>query len=184
MSKPIHHPLGFCPVHGVFPAKVFALGPSASVHIENCGTNCPTCNGPAEIISALYEAKADRLNVLLHPSISPEALAAIRQLALDLQQGKITPAQAARAAKKIHPLAARVFEFFGWSDPKARATYIVGVVGVATTLLTRPASPPTVIVQPVIERILPKNDIATTGSITRPDKIPLPRPRPKQRTRR
>jgi hypothetical protein len=103
MAKQNHHPFAFCPVHGVFSAPwVAALAPGTSIRFEDCVTNCliPKCDKKCEIISGLYEAKADRLNVLLHPSISVEALTAIRELALKLQSRKITPAQASRAAKK------------------------------------------------------------------------------------
>jgi hypothetical protein len=182
MAKQIHHPFAFCPVHGVFSAPwVAALAPGTSIRFEDCVTNCPipNCDKKYEIISGLYETKADRLNVLLHPSISVEALTAIRELALKLQSGKITPAQASRATKKIHPAAARLFDIRHW-PAEARATLLAGVVYAAGTIIAAKInSPPTQIVnvQPVIERVVTKDDLLTTSSVSRP-KIPLPRPRP------
>jgi hypothetical protein len=92
MTKPVQHPLAFCPVHGVFAATAFALGPGSSSTFVGSKTDCPRCGGVSEIIPGRYEAEAERLNVLLdHSSISPEALAAIKELALKLQKGTITP---------------------------------------------------------------------------------------------
>ncbi|HEX9072729.1 MAG TPA: hypothetical protein VF852_12345, partial [Pseudolabrys sp.] len=55
MTKRVHHPIAFCPDHGVFPAKAVALATGASIRFENCGTNCPSpnCNRTCEIISGL-----------------------------------------------------------------------------------------------------------------------------------
>jgi hypothetical protein len=87
MTKPVQHPLAFCPVHGVFAATAFALGPGSSSTFVGSKTDCPRCGGVSEIIPGRYEAEAERY----HSSISPEALAAIKELALKLQKGTITP---------------------------------------------------------------------------------------------
>jgi hypothetical protein len=183
MTKRVHYPIAFCPDHGIFPAKAFPMAAGAAVHISGIDTNCPipNCNRACEIIPALYEAKVDRLNVLLDPSISIETLAVIRSLALELQKGKITPAKAKKAAEKIHPAAARLFDISNWSD-QARVTLYAAIIGAAAVIYAaKIASPPSqnVLVQLVVERIVTKDDLLTTSSLTRPAKIPLPRPRPK-----
>jgi hypothetical protein len=60
----------------------------------NCVHSCPICGGDSEIIPGRYEAKVDRLNILIDPSISPAALLAIRNLALAVSLGHISPAEA------------------------------------------------------------------------------------------
>lgn len=183
MSKQPRHPLAFCPVHGVFETKLFPMGPGSFVHFAGLDTTCPTCNGRSEIISGLYETKADRLNILLDPSISVEALAAVRELALKLQRGKITPAEATKVAEKIHPKAGRLFDLLRKSNEIGAtqlAAAIITAAGViiAARMNSAPTQNQTVIVQPtVIERVLSKDDLLTTSSLSSP-KIPLPRPRP------
>ena len=154
------------------------MGPGSFVRFAGIATNCPVCNGTSQIIDGLYETKADRLNVLLDPRISPEALAAIREIALKAQRGELTPAQAQRAAKKVHPKAARLFDIRHW-PAQAQATLYSAITAAATALLIAKTTPaPTIVIQPpAIERVVPKDDPLTTSSISRP-KIPLPRPRP------
>lgn len=100
----------------------------------NCVHSCPICGGDSEIIPGRYEAKVDRLNILIDPSISPAALLAIRNLALAVSLGHISPAEAKKEAEKIHPKAGKLFDVANWSD-QAKATLYAAIIG-ATAVIT------------------------------------------------
>ena len=140
----------------------------------------------SEIIPGIYDATQDDLNILLDPSISPEALGEIRRIAERLRQGEITVPQAKAEAEKISPKAGKLFDIANW-PPQAKATLYAAIIG-ATAIIAaaRMASSPdpTVIVQPVIERVMQaekpslKNDLKSTSAIT-PPKVQIPRRKPK-----
>jgi hypothetical protein len=160
------HPLAFCPRHGLFAATAIAINEGAAATFIGCGTNCPACGAAAEIIPGLYQPAADRMNLLVDPSISLLALGAIRNLVERLQAGKITEDDAKREAEKIHPGAGKLFDIAHWSD-QAKATLYAAIIGaVAVIVAARIASNPsqTAFVNPtVIERVI--NPSAATAPI-------------------
>jgi hypothetical protein len=69
----VFHPIGFCTKHGAFAVTGIHMGGGVQTFIH-CTTNCPTCGSQSEIIPGRYETNTGRLNLLIDPSISPQAL--------------------------------------------------------------------------------------------------------------
>jgi hypothetical protein len=186
MPRQVFHPAAFCAVHGIFPATLIPIESGGSAEFNNCVHSCPVCGCDSEIIPGRYEAGSDRLNVLIDPSISPSALAAIRNLAEAVRTGQLSSEDAFREAAKIHPRAATLFDVANWSD-QAKATLYAAILGaVAVITAARIASAPsqTVIVNPtVVERVVEraKGDLLASSFLQASGKVPLPRPRPKRR---
>jgi hypothetical protein len=108
MDEAMLHPLAFCPVHGLFPATAFAFaGEMQEVRFNNVSVNCPQCGRMAEVIPGRYDSVLGRLSVIVDPSVSQDALAALRGIAERLQREEITPNEAAAEAEKIDPSFAR-----------------------------------------------------------------------------
>jgi hypothetical protein len=143
---------------------------------------CPKCGHPSQIIPGTYDATQDGLNVLIDPSISPDALAAIKHLALRLKNAEITPEQAKKEAEKISPKLGKLFDISGWSD-QAKATLYAAVIAAATAVsvakMTSTPKETTIINQIFIEQsVSRKNKLSSSTTI--PNKsIPFPKPRPK-----
>jgi hypothetical protein len=81
----------------------------------------------AEIVPGNCQAFSDRINVLIGPSISREALAALRQIAMQAQARQITPGEAKEKVEKIVPGAGRLFDVSNWSD-QAKATLYASII--------------------------------------------------------
>jgi hypothetical protein len=178
-----YHPAAFCVLHGIFPAKLIRLDSGAVGEFIDCAHSCPICGRASEIIPGRYEAQSNRLNVLIDPSISPAALVAIRNLALAVSLGQVSPAEAKKEAEKIHPKAGKLFDVANWSD-QAKATLYAAVIGAvavvgAARIATNSSSKDSPI---VIERIIDrkKDDLLSTFALQPIGKPPLPRPRPKR----
>jgi hypothetical protein len=177
------HPAAFCVPHGVFPATLIRLESGAVGEFINCQHTCPVCGRDSEIIPGRYEAKSDRINVLIDPSISLSALVAIRNLALAVSLGRISPAEAKKEAEKIHPKAGKLFDVANWSD-QAKATLfaaIIGataVIGAARIATTSSNKDSPIIIERVVDR--KKDDLLATSALRPIEKIPLPKPRPKR----
>ena len=166
----------------------FRLGVGTTASFIGSVTNCPNpkCSHKCEIIPGVYDTTADGLNVLIDPSITPEALGEIRRIAERLQQGEISVPQAKAEAEKISPKAGQLFDIANW-PPQAKATLYAAIIG-ATAIIAaaRMASSPdpTVIVQPVIERVIQeekpslKNDLKSSSALV-PPKMPIPPRKPK-----
>jgi hypothetical protein len=183
--NPTSHPLAFCSIHGVFPATAVGFAPGATLTMINCSTNCPVCGTSSEILPGQYRSESDRLNVLLDPSISSAALAAIRKLALAVKEGRIDASEAKKEAEKIHPAAGKLFDVANWSD-QAKATLFAAIIGATavigaariTSTANQPTKPPYIVVEQVIE--LKKNDFLSTsslGSSTRKPQLSKSRPK-------
>jgi len=102
----------FCPVHGLFPTRgVIAASPGVNFEMLGCKVNCfyPGCDKQAEIIPGNYSSLPDSLNVFIDPSISPEALSAIKNIAERLQRKEITPEQAHKEASTFGDRVAELF---------------------------------------------------------------------------
>lgn len=123
----IHHPPAFCTQHGLFPATQFGLEDVVEGTLVGCKVSCPKCGRLSEIIPGRYDAIGRQLSILIDPSISQEALAAIRELVGKVERKELTPEQAAAEAKKISPTLAGLFDPATWS-PEVKAA-IIGVVG-------------------------------------------------------
>lgn len=130
----VQHPPAFCLTHGIFPATAFGIGGGASnVTLIGNLTNCPRCNAMCEIIPGQYNSSSGRLNILIDPSISRNALLALQKLAEAVQRGQITNENALKAAQKIHPKAAQLFNISEWGD-QAKATLYASIIA-GTALL-------------------------------------------------
>lgn len=97
-------PLAFCPVHGLVPATAFAIGAGAhNITFKDVGVSCPICGKPSEVIPGTYDFTTERLGLVVDPSISPQALRALKSIAERLQEGEISPNEAAKEAATIDP---------------------------------------------------------------------------------
>jgi hypothetical protein len=165
----------FCPVHGLFKSSAMALSPGSTFHAVNLGTNCCVrgCTYVCEIIPGLYKGTEHGLSVLIDQSVSKEALAALRTIAENVRDGKITPRQAEEQAKKIAPTAAGIFS--NWT--RAEALTVAGPIIAALTAIyiakSTPSPAPSVVIQQVIEqKIERKTDLKSSTSLSR-----APRPK-------
>jgi hypothetical protein len=147
------NPTAFCSAHGFFKATAFALAPGAKLTIRGVATNCPVCDGASEIIPGIYEAHADRINLLVDPSISHEALAALKKVAEDARANKITLDQAKQRAEQIAPGTGRLFDIANWGD-QAKATLYASIIGaiavIAAARMTSNPSQTVIIERPAI----------------------------------
>lgn len=169
----VHHPIAFCPDHGFFAATAFAMA-NSTCSFTGCRTDCPTCGKMSEVLSGAYQARGQFFNLLLDPSISKEALAALRQIAEDAQANRITPEEAKRRATEVAPKAGRLFDIADW-DGNAKANLygsIIAAIGaVATAYVVAGGPKESTTIERVIERTiiqqhhtLPKhNDEALPG---------------------
>jgi hypothetical protein len=149
------HPAAFCKTHGLFPATAFAMEPGAGVTILGCSTNCPICNATSEVLPGTYSAFQDRVDVLLHPSVSKELLAALTAVIEAARDNRISEQEARKQADKIVPGSGRLFDIANWSG-QAKATLYGSIIGaIAMVAAAKIASSPsqTVVLQPVIERV-------------------------------
>lgn len=151
----VQHPPAFCKAHGIFPATAFELAPGASIAIINCLTSCPICHGPAEILPGTHSAFRDRISVILDPSVSLQALAALESLAKAVSENRISAVEAQRQAEDISSGTGRLFDFSNW-DPQAKATLVGAIATAIALVVAAKLSSPTIINQPVIERAVPR----------------------------
>jgi hypothetical protein len=158
MAK-LQHPLAFCRRDGFFPSMAFALAEGASVTIQGINTTCPKCGGASEILPGAYEAFGDRLQLLLDPSISHEALLALRPVVELLQRSAISLDEAKRRAEAVVPNGGRLFDIGSWSD-QAKATFYAAIIGaIAVVVAAKLASATTQIniaSEPAVERVVPR----------------------------
>lgn len=119
---PVYRLMAFCKTHGVFPTDDFpTLGGGTSINIPGpSSVPCRRCDAISEIIPGRYEATAaGKLNILIDPSISPEALAAIKDIAERALAGTIRPEEAKKEAEAVHPRAGTLFDPTSWTQPQA-----------------------------------------------------------------
>lgn len=153
----INNPPAYCPDHGLFPAKGFALGISGSHNFSGCSDRCPACGKQSEVLSGTYEALPGRLDFVLDNSVSAEALEALLRLAQRVKRNEI-PLSAARAeAERIAPRAGKLFENWSEQSKTAIAAALIGAIAIVAAARVSRSPEQTVIVQPVIERIIEVN---------------------------
>lgn len=129
-------PPAFCPVHGLFPAtNTILVEGNARYELTGMVTNCrhPGCNQTAEIIPGKYSALPGRLNILVDPTISTEALAAIKDIAERLKREEISPEEAHAQAKRFGDKVGKLF-----SPTLLRSS---GAVGFLTAVIAICSSP-------------------------------------------
>lgn len=182
-KRAVTHPIALCPSHGFFPATAIALGPGSTMGIYQSRMSCPQCGTPSEILPGMYRGGVDTINLLIDPSISLQALGALRKLAERAQAGKISVQEAKREAEKIHPKAAKLFDIVNWSD-QAKATLYGAIIGavalIAAARITSPASQTTAINPVALERVIQKS--AKPPLIAKSHvKAPQPKQHPKKR---
>jgi hypothetical protein len=174
-----NHPLAFCPVHGIFPATGFAF--SSGAEFVDCRTDCFVrgCPSSCEVISGKYDATAYGLNILIDPSISRDALEAIKTIALKMKTGAITPQQASEEVSKIAPQVGGLFQNWTRAEAIALATPLIAALTAIIVARSSPSPSTTITIQPVIERTIERgpDDWRGSSSLSR---VPLPKPRPKQ----
>jgi hypothetical protein len=134
VSSKFYNPPAFCLVHGLFPCKGIALeeGSGEGTFLGNT-TVCPQCGRTAEIIPGQYDASTGGLKIRIDPSISADALVAIRNIAERLKRDEITPEEAEQEAAKISPAAANLFNL-GKFPKSIRDTIINAIITSAITL--------------------------------------------------
>lgn len=151
----VQHPTAFCKSHGFFPATLIGIGPGAGGTFIDCKTSCPACGQMSEVVPGTYHAHADRINLLVDRSISPEALAALRRIAEQAKANQITPEEAKEKAEKIAPGAGRLFDVGNWSD-QAKATLYASIIGAIAVIgaAKLAGSTTNVTVAPTTERVI------------------------------
>lgn len=184
MANQVVHPPAYCPRDGIVPGVGISLaGAFQNVNIVGNTITCPVCGGPAQVISGCYDTVGDRLQILIDPSISADALAAIRKLAEQVRDAAITPEAAQAEAERIAPGTGRLFDIRSWSD-QAQATLLAAIIG-ATALIgaakISQAPSQTVNVQPVIERLVETHSSQLLNSTSL---VPLPPRKPPLKPRR
>lgn len=75
----------------------------------NSRTNCPICGTMSEILPGQYKIVKGSVNLLLDPSVTPEALEALRSVADRLQRNEISREEAIAEASKISPKFSAIF---------------------------------------------------------------------------
>lgn len=137
-------PSGFCLTHGIFPMDYVRFSADAKLWIEGTKTYCPVCDSLCEIIPGAYQLIGGRLNILLHPSISPEALSAIRDVAQKLQRNEISKEEADSEVSKISPDLAGLLRGL---KQESVATIAAAIISAVTAVaLAKMAAPSTTIV--------------------------------------
>ncbi|MEJ5081060.1 hypothetical protein [Ochrobactrum sp. MYb379] len=175
----MNHPLGFCRTHGFFPVGGIVIENSKNVSFDGGVVQCPTCRKPSELISGSYTSIGDKLKLYLGPSVSMEALKALRDIAVRLQRDEITSQQAKHEAEKISPRFGGIFDAKNWSKEVKAAicAAIISSFGTAVANKLTTPSTPTITVQPVIERVIERH---ITDLKYKPRYVPIPIPRPKR----
>jgi hypothetical protein len=106
------HPIGFCSVHGVFPATALRdwFQPPA-VALSKLLVTCPTCERGCVILPVPYEPADERLNSLVHPSTSSDSLRALSVILLASREGALSPQEVETQARQFAPDMAGIVDF-------------------------------------------------------------------------
>jgi len=157
MAK-LQHPLAFCRRDGFFPSTALSFEEGVRVTLLGISASSPKCGEAAEILPGAYEALSDRLQLLLDPSISKEALLALRPVVELLQRSEISLDEAKRRADAVVPNGGKLFDIGNWSD-QAKATLYAAIIGaiavVAAAKVAGTAVNVNIATEPTIERVLP-----------------------------
>jgi hypothetical protein len=105
----------------------------------------------------MYKGGVNTINLLLDPSVSLQALGALRKLAERAQTGEISVQDAKREAQRIHPKAGRLFDVADWPGQAKATLYgaiICAVGAVAAAKIATAPSQTTVINPSAFERVI------------------------------
>ena len=173
------HPLAFCPRHGLFEAKGIRFGPNAKrAALLGLTYSCPLCRTASEVIPGEYSMYGDRLDVLVDPTISVDALVALRNIVLRLQRRELTAEEAEREASKAAQNFGGLLNFRTW-PPEARAIVIAALIAAIGSIIAARSTPPDVIsvnIRPVTERI----SEAPKEPSRKRTRVSKPRPKPRK----
>lgn len=132
VSSDTLHPFGFCPSCGPFWATGFGLGTGSTV--IGCSTDCPDCGKIVEVVSGTYEGDRSHLSLLLDPSVSREAVRALRAIAAAANRGEISPKRAQEMAEQVKPGWGVFFDPRRWSE-STRAAALSGLLSATGAIL-------------------------------------------------
>lgn len=138
----MHHPLAYCPDHGIVPAiGIGFAGHGYNNSIIGCSCSCPVpgCSRVIEIIPGVYNHDQEAVTVSISPSISPQALRALEKITKDLASGKISQEQADQLAETLPDEARRVYrKARTLNGPVAAvvASLITSIAGLAATTIS------------------------------------------------
>ena len=122
----------------------------------------------------------DRLNVLVDPAISADALMALRSIVLRLQRGELTAEEAERQASEASPRLGGLLNFRTW-PLEARSIVIAALITAAGEVIGARTAPPDVTnvhVAAIVERAveLPKKAAQRKARARKPKpKAPKPK---------
>lgn len=175
-------PLAFCPEHGFFEAPFVNIGFASTVTFNSILVDCPICRRVVEVLPGEYTSTPDGLNVLLDPSISKEALNALKRLAERVAEGEVSPEEADAEAARISPRLKGFFSRIDWPNQIVGAAVAAAITLAAARLPTEPSTPQTVINNPVtinytLEKSALLNSTCPAPLLTPPD---APRLKPKK----
>jgi hypothetical protein len=139
----LHHPPAFCLTHGIFVATTLSLGEGSTLSAVGAITDCPTCGAISEVLPGRYDVVGGRLNLLLDPSITPEALTALRAIAERLQRNVISRQEAEREAASISSRFTGLFRGIKQETVATVAAAIITAIG--AVIVARESSPNTTI---------------------------------------
>jgi hypothetical protein len=170
------HSLAFCPYHGVFQARSIRSGSDTKrAALLGLTSACPRCRTASEIIPGDYSVYGERLNVLLDPTISLDALMALNTIVLRLQTGELTAELAEGEARAAAESFGGLLNFRTW-PPGTRAMVIAALVTAVGSIIAARSAPRDVI-HPVTE---PVSAVPKKRSQKR---APSPKPRSKRKPR-
>ena len=147
--------------------------------------NCPKCGNPSEVISGVYDGTITGLNILVDPSISREALIALRNLAEQLQRGEISVSEAKNQAHLISPKATKLFDIENWTDQAKATLYASIIAAIGVVIAARLSSPScsdmndnfAISIETTVN-VNVKDDLRSSVSDKPFQSIPVPRPKP------
>lgn len=170
-------PLIFCAIHGVKKLQgIASVDSTSTIEYIDSSAQCPVCGRDAQVFNGKYEGTKSGLDILLSPSISPQALSALKQIFEKLQKEEISSEKAKAEAEAIFLGAGRLFDIADWGDG-AKATLYASIIGaIALVTAAKISKPESFSQQPAsIERSM--EDLK--GTVTSPPRIPTPKWRPK-----
>lgn len=94
-----------CPVHGLVRVPL-PLPPGAM--IQNCGTDCPICRRPAEIVDGVYDFVGRVVRTVRESSATRSQTAELRAVVERVAAGELSTAEATAEAAAINPAFVRL----------------------------------------------------------------------------
>lgn len=114
----------YCPNCGAVFAGPIALGPGASIVLENVITNCPFC-GKNAAMEGEFRGTEDAIQVIRSKFITPDALRAFAAILKDAYQKQATIEETRQRAAAIDPALGEAIEKISGSTNLWRASLLV-----------------------------------------------------------